>query len=717
MLKSTFGYSSFRPLQQEIVQSIVNGQDVFVLMPTGGGKSLCYQLPALLLRGTTVVVSPLIALMKDQVDALRTLGVAATYINSSLQSAEVSKRQAALMRGDVRLLYVAPERLMMPGFLRLLSTLEIAFFAIDEAHCISEWGHDFRPEYRALKQIRSDFPGVPLGAFTATATPRVGTDIKTQLGLEGARAFCASFNRPNLQYEVRSKKGSYHSLVTYLRDHHGASGIVYCMSRAATDGLAERLRADGFRATSYHAGLTPEERRTRQESFIRDDIQIIIATIAFGMGIDKPDVRFVFHYDLPKTLEGYYQESGRAGRDGDPSDCILFYSYGDVARHRHFIDEKPSREERQIATWQLRQMADWAEMTSCRRQALLAYFDELFGGQDGPCCDNCLSPSEQEDFTVPAQMLLSCVKRTGERFGVAHVIQVLRGSRAQRILDLHHDKLSTYGIGRGRPEDEWRYISAELVRSGCLRQAPEEFNAIKVTERGHSVLFKGEQVFLAARQAPEGARHDGAGRVHPVLFERLRSLRKRLADKLGVPPYAVLLDNALDHMTAALPASRDQLLRIPGVTERKADDFGDPFLEDIAAFVGETGAKPVRAVSDGAFRKTLGDSAWTTFAMFRDGQDIASIAKTRSLARSTVEGHLAEAADAGEAVDIGRVVPEDKQHSIASVMSELGDNPLSPIMERLGDGYTYGEIRMVRAKMRNAALADLALDSTPSKLP
>ncbi len=386
-LKATFGYTSFRPLQEDIVRSILAGRDVFVLMPTGGGKSLCYQLPALLLDGMTVVVSPLIALMKDQVDSLEALGVSATYVNSSLDASEIGRRQAAVARGEVKLLYVAPERLMMPGFLRLLAATGVAFFAIDEAHCISEWGHDFRPEYRELARLRALFPGTALGAFTATATTRVQADIRAQLGLQSAASFRGSFNRPNLFYEVRPKHDAYGQLVRYLRGRDRSSGIVYCQSRARTEQLAAQLSADGFAAVAYHAGLESEERRGRQDAFIKDDVQIVVATIAFGMGIDKPDVRFVVHYDLPKNLEGFYQESGRAGRDGEPADCILFYGPGDAVKHRHFIDEKPSAIERQVALRQLRQMDEWAAGTTCRRRALLAYFDESFDGQAGPCCD------------------------------------------------------------------------------------------------------------------------------------------------------------------------------------------------------------------------------------------------------------------------------------------------------------------------------------------
>jgi len=704
-LESTFGYRSFRPLQEEIVGSIMRRQDVFVLMPTGGGKSLCYQLPALLQDGVTVVVSPLIALMKDQVDALQALGVAATYINSSLDSAEASRRQAALTRGLVKLVYVAPERLMMPGFLRLLESVPLAGFAIDEAHCISEWGHDFRPEYRELRRLRDLFPTVPLAAFTATATVRVQADIKAQLGLERADCFQGSFNRPNLFYDVRPKKRAYDEVAAYVRAHPDSSGIIYCASRAGTENVAGRLRLDGFNAAAYHAGLEPEDRRGRQEAFSRDDVRIMVATIAFGMGIDKPDVRFVIHYDLPKSLEGYYQESGRAGRDGEPSDCILFYSYGDVIKQKRFADEKPPAE-RKVALWQLQQMIDWADSTTCRRIALLAYFDELFPGQAGSCCDICRSPVPEEDTTVPAQMFLSCIKRTGERFGAAYVIQVLRGSREQRILSQGHDRLSTYGIGKERSEDDWRHLSRELIRCGYVRQDEDAFNALKVTELGRKVLFEGQPVRMVARRKAASALELADEHPYPDLFERLRALRKRLADERSLPPYVVFLDRTLKHLAASLPATSDQMLRIPGVGERKLLDYGAAFLSEIDSYVQETKVQPAPLTPAVAPRRParggLGDTMRQTMQLFQSGQSMSEICETRRLKQTTVEEHLATALEAGEGVEIDRLVSPEKRRAIEVAMDELGDDYLAPLRERLGEEYTYGELKMVRAMRRMA---------------
>jgi ATP-dependent DNA helicase RecQ len=601
-LRTTFGYDSFRPLQEDVIRATMGGQDVFVLMPTGGGKSLCYQLPALLLDGVTVVVSPLIALMKDQVDKLLAMGVPATYINSSLDADEIRRRQRGMVQGQVKLVYVAPERLMLPHFLDQLATIKIDGFAIDEAHCISEWGHDFRPEYRELRRLRELFPSASIGAFTATATERVQADIVRQLSLHNAARFLGSFNRPNLYYEVRPKEAGYRQLAGYLRERRSQSGIVYCHTRATTENLAERLQAGGINATAYHAGLDSGERQRRQEAFVRDDVQVMVATIAFGMGIDKPDVRFVVHYDLPKNLEGYYQESGRAGRDGEPSECLLFYSYGDAIKHEHFIREKASERERMVATQQLRQMIEWAEATACRRAALLTYFDEVLANQARPerCCDTCSQPAEQVDYTVPAQMYLSCAKRTRERFGSAYLIDVLRGSRNERVLRFGHDQVSTYGIGKDRPQEEWQYLARQLLRAGYVRPEEEEYGALKVTDLGYAVLFKGEKVILPkprlrpakVKKTPNpvatGFSQVEAGPEDEHLFQQLRALRKRLADERGVPPYVIFHDTTLRQMAAVQPTSAAELRRIQGVGEKKLADYGEPFLKEIAEHARST---------------------------------------------------------------------------------------------------------------------------------
>src|SRR5882757_3465800 len=491
-LKKHFGYDAFRPLQQEIIDDALSDRDVFALLPTGGGKSLCFQLPALLRDGVTIVVSPLISLMKDQVDALRTTGIAATFLNSTLDADEARARWRGLHRGEYRLLYVAPERLMLDTFLESALNWNITQIAIDEAHCISEWGHDFRPEYRELKKLRTHFPDVPIMALTATATERVRDDIIKQLKLHDPRCYVASFNRPNLTYRVVAKSSAYQQVLDFIRARPKDSGIVYCASRKSTDALAEKLTKDGIKALPYHAGMESRERTRNHEAFLRDDARVITATIAFGMGINKPNVRFIIHHDLPKNIEGYYQETGRAGRDGLAGECILLFSAGDVVKQTGFIDEKPNPQEQKVAREQLQQMVHYAECAACRRVELLAYFGEEFSADGCGACDNCLSPRQTFDGTLAAQKFLSCVYRIREKsgFGVGlnHIVEVLTGADTEKIRRWEHTQLSTYGIGKEHDRSEWGSIGRELVRAGFLVQNPDQYNVVELTDAGLGAL-------------------------------------------------------------------------------------------------------------------------------------------------------------------------------------------------------------------------------------
>jgi ATP-dependent DNA helicase RecQ len=586
-LKRHFGHDQFRPLQREIVQDALAGQDVFVLMPTGGGKSLCFQLPALMRDGLTIVVSPLIALMKDQVDALQTSGIPATYLNSTLDREEAKARWRGLHRGEYRMLYVAPERLMLDAFLESALNWNISQFAIDEAHCISEWGHDFRPEYRELKKLRKHLPDVPLMALTATATERVRADIVKELKLRDPRCYVASFNRPNLTYRVVPKSGPYEQLLAFIRSRPNDSGIIYCASRKSTESLARNLNEDGIATKPYHAGLTTPERTKHQDAFLRDDVRVITATIAFGMGINKPNVRFVVHYDLPKNLESYYQETGRAGRDGLPSECILLFSPGDVAKQRHFIDEKSEKEAR-IARAQLQQMVHYAETRECRRGVLLEYFGEKFLPQSCDSCDNCLQPRETFDGTVHAQKFLSCVYRIHARhgfgFGLGHVVDVLRGADTEAIRQRGHNELSTYGIGGELKRGEWQAIGRELLRLGLVQCAPGKFATLSLTPAGLEALRKRTSIVLTKQiEIAEKAarRKPGAIECDEVLFERLRTLRRQLADERGVPAYIIFSDVSLREMARNYPTNSTEFRRIPGVGEQKLKDFGEAFLSEI----------------------------------------------------------------------------------------------------------------------------------------
>jgi ATP-dependent DNA helicase RecQ len=580
-----FGYTKFRPMQEEIIDSVLAGHDTFVLMPTGGGKSLCYQIPALVIDGLTVVVSPLIALMKDQVDTLVENGVPATFLNSSISSTESSKRLKAIFRGETRLLYLAPERLLMPEFLEILAKLPLRLLAIDEAHCISEWGHDFRREYRQLNRVREMFPNVPVVALTATATERVQKDIVFQLRLRDPQIFHASFRRKNLFYEVRTKQKTYDQVKKYLRGRKGDSGIIYCGSRKIADNLAERLSAEGFPAVAYHAGLTNKQRTARQDQFIRDNVQIIVATIAFGMGIDKPNIRWVIHYDLPRNLEGYYQETGRAGRDGLPSECILFYSYGDRMKIDYFIDEK-SPHLREIAKSQLLQVIAFAESTVCRNRQIAEYFGEKFTEPNCGMCDNCTRPVEQFDATVMAQKFLSAVKRTGERFGASYIVDVLNGSVNARIQKNRHEELTVFGIGKDHARKEWMQLARQLIATGYIVQG--EYNVLRLLPKSHEVLFNSEKIFM--RPVADGKPSLAAvkaGAVDTSLFDLLRAFRKKIADKLDLPPYVVFNDATLRDMALRKPTTLEAFAAISGVGERKLEQYGEMFVGEIRRYLGK----------------------------------------------------------------------------------------------------------------------------------
>jgi ATP-dependent DNA helicase RecQ len=590
-LKQYFGYDAFRPLQEEIIADALAGRDVFALMPTGGGKSLCFQLPALLRDGLTIVLSPLISLMKDQVDALQTSGVAATFLNSTLDGNEARARLRGLYGGDYRLLYVAPERLMLESFLEKAKQWNVSQIAIDEAHCISEWGHDFRPEYRELAKLRTYFPEVSIMALTATATERVRSDILKQLKLRDPRCYVASFNRPNLSYRVVPKAKPYEQVLALIRSRPNESGIVYCASRKTADSLAAKLNVDGIKAKPYHAGLETADRAGHQDSFLRDDARVITATIAFGMGINKPNVRFVVHHDLPKNIESYYQETGRAGRDGLPSDCVLLFSAGDVMKQRRFIDEKSEHEQR-VAHEQLRAMVAYAETRECRRATLLRYFGEEFGPScDG--CDNCLNPRKTFDGTVHAQKFLSCVHRiqakSGFGFGLNHIVEVLTGGNTEAIRQRGHDQLSTFGIGQDMNRNAWQSIGRELLRLGLLAAAPGKFATLQLTDAGMAALRERKPITLTkpvdVEERKRSKHRAGEIECDEALFERLRVLRRRFADERDVPAYVIFSDVSLREMARDYPTTPAAFGRIPGVGQQKLRDFGEPFTAAIADYL------------------------------------------------------------------------------------------------------------------------------------
>lgn len=593
-LKKHFGYDGFRPLQAEIIRDALADRDVFALMPTGGGKSLCFQLPALLRDGVTIVVSPLISLMKDQVDALQASGVAATYLNSTLDGEEARARLRGIHRNEFRLLYVAPERLMMPSFLDRVLNLNVAQLAIDEAHCISEWGHDFRPEYRELRKLRKHLPDVPVMALTATATERVREDILKQLQLRDPRCYVASFDRPNLTYRVVPKNAPYDQVLAFVRARPDESGIVYCASRKSADSLARNLNDDGISAKPYHAGLEGADRAKHQEMFLRDDVRVVTATIAFGMGINKPNVRFVLHYDLPKNIESYYQETGRAGRDSLPSECVLLFSAGDVVKQTRFIDEKPENEQR-IAHEQLRQMVHFAETRECRRTVLLRYFGEERPNESCNGCDNCLTPRETFDGTIAAQKFLSCVHRVQQKsgfgFGLNHIVEVLTGAKTEAVRQRGHDAVSTYGIGSEMKREAWLAVGRELLRMGLLEAAPGKFATVSLTSSGWDALRQRTPITLTKQVDVARKTKTRAGEIEcdEALFERLRSLRRKLADEADVPAYVIFSDASLREMAHEAPTRLGDFARISGVGEQKLKKFGEAFVAEISAYT-ESGA-------------------------------------------------------------------------------------------------------------------------------
>jgi ATP-dependent DNA helicase RecQ len=590
-LKATFGYDGFRPLQREIMEANLAGRDSFALLPTGGGKSLCFQLPALLREGLTLVVSPLIALMKDQVNQLDAAGVEATFLNSSLGVKETKARLAGLHQGRYKLLYAAPERLMLDHWQENLRAWNVAAIAIDEAHCISEWGHDFRPEYRQIARLREWLPDIPLMALTATATERVREDIIKHLRLREPEVFVASFNRPNLSYRVIPKEQPTKQILDFIKSRPMDSGIVYCATRASVDRVAESLSERGFPAVPYHAGLTNNERAQNQELFIRDETRIVCATIAFGMGINKPNVRWVIHHDLPKNIEGYYQETGRAGRDGLPGDCLLLFSAGDAAKQTHFIDEMSDAHEQRIAREQLRLMMGYADCPTCRRRELLNYFAEAYTEPNCGSCDNCLQPRENYNATTQAQKLLSCVYRVrqGGRFGVGmnHLIEILTGSANEKIQRWGHDKLTTYGIGKDLTRPQWSAIGRDLLRLGYLAQDAGQFPTIALTDLGLDALKSRRVIMLSKPVELKKISVPRTGEIEcdETLFDRLRKLRKRLADERSVPAYVIFGDNTLRQMAREYPTHIDSLRMIGGMGEKKLAEFGNLFTNEVAAYL------------------------------------------------------------------------------------------------------------------------------------
>lgn len=694
VLKEKFGYSTFRFEQEKAINNILAGKDTFVLMPTGGGKSLCYQIPALIFEGLTVVISPLISLMKDQVDGLRLNGIEASCLNSSVGISEQLEIIAKMRSGKLKLLYVAPERFFgkEQQFLELLKSVKISLFAVDEAHCISQWGHDFRPEYLMLGTMRSEFPDVPMMALTATADDITRKDIISQLRLKDPETFLSSFNRPNIHYSVEPKKDSYNTLVKYLRARKDDSGVIYAFSRKAVEELAAKLRLEGFSVRPYHAGLDKKTREENQDLFIKDKVKIVVATIAFGMGIDKSNVRYVIHVDLPKNIEGYYQETGRAGRDGLKSEAILFYSSADLFKLKRFM-EGDNAEQTELMFKKLNKMAEYCEIKTCRRKFLLEYFNEFHPEQCGSC-DVCNSSYEKVDATLIAQKALSAVARLEEKFGINYVVDFLRGSKSEKIIYTHRG-LKTYGIGAELSKEQWVNYLRELVNEGYLRQEGEPYPILKLTEKSRPVLQGEKRVSLIQHT---GQAKDGDTPTYNAgLFNDLKIVRNNLAEAENVPAYIILSDLSLQELATYLPIKMTDLPLITGFGEVKTERYGLPFIEKIREFCSrhELPSKidlipnkkpPVPSHTT--------DTKLESLSLFKEGKSVREIAEMRSLAASTVEGHLAHFIMEGD-LNVETMVAPEKIPAIEEAIKLHGDSLLTPLKTVLGEQYTYGEIRAV----------------------
>ncbi|MFT3746202.1 MAG: DNA helicase RecQ [Pyrinomonadaceae bacterium] len=709
ILKHQFGYDSFRMNQEAVVEAVLDKKDCVVLMPTGGGKSLCYQIPALMLDGLTVVISPLIALMKDQVDALRANGVEAAFLNSTQTNREQIEVFQAVRSGKLKLLYVAPERLLQSGdqFLDFLHQINVSLFAIDEAHCISSWGHDFRPEYLRLAALKREFPAIPVIALTATADKLVRKDIFERLNIPDAELFISSFNRPNIFYAVESKRRSFDQLLDFLEKRKDESGIIYCLSRSSVDSLAADLRDEGFSALSYHAGLDKATRDKHQESFLKDETKIVVATIAFGMGIDKSNVRFVVHMDLPKNIESYYQETGRAGRDGLPSDALLFFSWGDVIKLKGFAEVEGNAQQSAIMLKKLDTMGTFGDLRTCRRKFLLNYFDEDLAGNCGSC-DNCTTELEKFDGTVIAQKALSAVYRTNQRFGLSYLVDFLRGSQSEKIRD-EHKNLKTYGIGADLSKDHWTEYFKDLISQGFLAQTDGQYPVLVLTETSLEVLAGQTPVELtkARIKEPPAKRVDRqVDYPHiPELFNALRQVRTVIARGENVPPYVVFSDATLVEMATYLPQTEWEMRKISGVGDLKVERYGADFINEIRNYsvrnslVSRIDLKSSKRERKQRTKRDVNgkDTYHMSLDLFRDGLSIPEIARERELSVTTIENHLTRFIPTGQ-VRLDQFVSVEKVEPIREAIVKFSDSAaLSPIKEYLGDEYSYGEIRAVMA--------------------
>ena len=704
ILKTIFGYDNFRPLQEEVISNVLNKNDSLVIMPTGGGKSLCYQIPALIFDGLTIVVSPLISLMKDQVAQLHELGVDAAVLNSSLSQEEYFYNLDMVQSAKAKMLYVAPETLLLEKTINLLHSVKVECITIDEAHCISEWGHDFRPEYRKLIDVHTLFSGAVVIALTATATPVVQKDILDSLKLKKANKFVASFNRENLYLEVTPKYDATRQTIKFLRRYPNQSGIIYCFSRKQVDSLSAELAHHGFSVRPYHAGLPDDQRRENQELFIKDDVQIIVATIAFGMGINKSNVRFVIHYDLPKNIESYYQEIGRSGRDGLRAHCLLLFSHSDTMKIKYFIDQKESKE-RRIALNHLHALLDYAETGICRRKPILEYFGEKYNDEKCGMCDNCNAKDKNlVDITIPAQKFLSCVVRTKEKFGAGHIVDVLRGSEARKVIDWNHHTLSTYGIGKEYTKKQWLYLSHQLITQRLL--IPEsEYGTLSLTEKAYEVLKGNYSVTGIIHEDIEVKPERVVNTDYDnKLFEILRDRRKQIASETRLPPYVIFTDKTLTEMAMSSPTSKKEMMRIHGMGEVKYGRYGKTFMDIIIRYKSENDNTsipelPKKKVAKSGMNVTIGEK-------FNSGMTIQDLMNETKLKRSTIVGHLYTYSQHSKLNSVDKLLEDvnlshDKINLVLSIFSNIGYEQLSPVYSELKEKVSYDDLHILRIYFLN----------------
>jgi len=709
-LKEIFGYDSFRGNQEPVIKNILSGRNTFVIMPTGAGKSLCYQLPAMVLDGLAIVISPLIALMKNQVDSLNAYGIQARFLNSTLSKAEITSLRKDCVNGTVKLLYVAPESLNKDENISFLQKVKISFVAIDEAHCISEWGHDFRPEYRKIKTMIGQLGNLPVIALTATATPKVQLDIQKNLQMEEADVFISSFNRKNLYYEVRPKKETKKQLIRFLRDHKGKSGIIYCLSRKKVEEIAQLLNVNGFKAVPYHAGLDADVRVKNQDDFLNEEVDIVVATIAFGMGIDKPDVRFVVHYDVPKSLEGYYQETGRGGRDGLEGVCLMFYSHNDLNKLEKFNKDK-SVQERDNARILLQEMEFYAESPVCRRRQLLHYFGEEFMEQNCGACDNCVHPRERFDGTEFVKLFLEATKQTTERFGLNHIVHVIRGVEDEYVKSYSHTNLSVFGKGDQEDDDFWKSVGRQALIYQYLEKDIDNIGVLKLTEKGKKFLTKPHRIELArdhdfstAIDEEEDSIDKGpvAKAYDPKLFEILKALRKQLAREKELPPYVIFQDPSLEEMATVYPTTKEELASINGVGMGKVNKFGKEFLDAIQKYVEEN---DIETASEVVVKSSVNKSKTKIFIIQQIDRkvDLEEIAESKAMSFADMLTEIENICYSGTKLNldyyIDQILDEEKQEIIHdyflnsetdSIEEAIADSSLSDFSEE--------EIRLMRVK-------------------